>query len=558
MPFLLKKFVYVLFIFLNLLYNKVMKLLSELKVKPNYSEKDIFVAIRKKYGVLESEILRYDIVRESLDARKKPEIFIILNVAVEPKKSADKKLAKCSDIVVVHEGIECEKMEYLGKNPVIVGFGPAGMFAGLYLAKKGLKPIILEQGKPVYERQKDVDKFWNKCVLNEKSNVQFGEGGAGTFSDGKLASNVANAYTKMVINEFVLHGAPKDIFYSYAPHIGSDKLKEVVTNIRKNIESLGGKVLFSTEFVNFEVKNDTVSAVIAKDLVFDKEIKFETNGLILAVGHSATNVYKLLKERQIEMKQKPFAIGVRIEQSQEQINIAQYGEKNKNLPASNYKLAVHLPSGRSVFTFCNCPGGVVVASSSDKNSIVTNGMSYRARNGKNCNSAVLVNVMPEDYDNGDVLDGVEFQHKYERLAFELGGGNYHAPAEKVKDFLAGKESGFDDNMTKVQATYKPKVKFADLSKCLPKFAIESLKEALPLFDKKIKGFADDDNLLIGVETRSSAPVQIVRNENLTNGISGLYSAGEGAGFAGGITSSGADGIKIAEKMAEFLLKFEKN
>lgn len=534
-----------------------MKLLTELKVKFNYTNQDIFQAIRKKCNIFSSEILDFEIVKESLDARKKPDIFIKLNVAVSVKNSAIKKLKNCVDVEVSHAGISAENLNLAAKRPVIVGFGPAGMFAGLYLARKGLKPIILEQGKLVYERQKDVDKFWNERVLNEKSNVQFGEGGAGTFSDGKLASNVANSYTKLVINELILHGAPEEIFYSYAPHIGSDGLKQVVTNIRKDIESLGGEVLFNTEFIDFEAENGKITSVTAKNLVSSKEkIKIETDALILAVGHSAVETYKLLKEKQVKMQQKPFAIGVRIEQNQEKINIAQYGEKNKNLPASNYKLAVHLPSGRSVFTFCNCPGGVVVASSSDKNTIVTNGMSYRARDGKNCNSAVLVNVTPSDYDNGDVLDGVEFQHKYEKLAFELGGANYNAPAEKVKDFLAGVKDNFDEEMVKVQATYKPSVKFVDLSKCLPDFAVNSLKEALPLLDKKVNGFADDDNLLIGVETRSSAPVQIVRYENLTNGICGLYSAGEGAGFAGGITSSAADGIKIAEEVAKFLVEIK--
>lgn len=530
-----------------------MKLITELKVKFDYKKEDVLLAIYKKHRLLPNEILDFEIVRESLDARKKPNIFMCLNVAVNVMQSAEKKLKNLENIDVDHKGIECVKNEFLGASPIIVGFGPAGMMAGLYLAKKGLKPIILEQGKTVDERQKDVDMFFNERKLNEKSNVQFGEGGAGTFSDGKLASNVVNKYTKKVINEFILHGAPKDIFYSHAPHIGSDELKNVVVNIRKDIENLGGKIVFNTEFVDFTVKNGAITSVFAKDLVLNKKIEFKTDALILAVGHSAVNVYKLLKEKNIQMKQKPFAIGVRIEQNQKMINISQYGEENKDLPASNYKLAVHLPSGRSVFTFCNCPGGVVVASSSEKGTVVTNGMSYRARDGKNCNSAVLVNVMPEDYDNGDVLDGVIFQQKYEKLAFKLGGQNYDAPAEKVKDFLAKKAENFDENMITVQSSYRPNVKFADLSKCLPKFAADSLREALPLMDKKVKGFADGDNLLIGVETRSSAPVQIVRNENLNNGISGLFSAGEGAGFAGGITSSGADGIKIAEKLADFLL-----
>lgn len=535
-----------------MLYNQIMKLLTELKVKFNYNKNDILNAIRKKYGVFAEEIEDFEIVRESLDARQKPNIVFKLNVAVKVKKSAEKKILKCNETVVDHEGISATNIAFSSVSPVVVGFGPAGMFAGLYLAKKGLKPIILEQGKSVYERQKDVDEFWNNRVLNEKSNVQFGEGGAGTFSDGKLASNVMNNYTKKVINEFVLAGAPSDIFYSYAPHIGSDKLKEVVVNIRKQIESLGGKVLFNTEFVDFVEENRKIAEVIAQNTLNNEILNFKTDAVILAVGHSANKVYKLLKQKQVEMKQKPFAIGVRIEQSQEMINIAQYGEENKNLPASNYKLTVHLQNGRSVFTFCNCPGGVVVASSSDKNSIVTNGMSYHARDGKNANSAVLVNVTPEDYNQGDILDGVKFQQKFERLAFELGGANYNAPAEKVKDFIAGTKTNFDCNMEKVKASYRPNITLADLSKCLPDFATESLKEALPLLDKKVKGFADDDNLLIGVETRSSAPVQIVRDENLMNGIQGLFSAGEGAGFAGGITSSGADGIKIAEKVVDYL------
>ena len=529
-----------------------MKLVPEIKVKIGYNSNDVLLAIRKKCNIFAEEILKWEIVKESIDARKKPDVFVKLNVAIEVKKQALKKVQKLNDIFPNHSGFIEEKIEYNGNSPIIVGFGPAGMFAGLYLAKKGLKPIILEQGKSVYERQKDVDEFWNNRVLNEKSNVQFGEGGAGTFSDGKLASNVSNDYTKKVINEFVLHGAPEDISYSYAPHIGSDKLKEVVVNIRKKIELLGGKVLFNTEFVDYETKKGRISAVNAINLQSGEKFRIETSALILAVGHSASNVYKLLKNKGVELKQKPFAIGVRIEQSQEMINVSQYGEENKDFPASNYKLAVHLDSGRSVFTFCNCPGGVVVASSADKESIVTNGMSYRARDGKNANAALLVNVCPEDYDNGDVLDGIAFQQKYEKLAFELGGKNYNAPIEKVKDFLAGKEGGFDENMSSVQATYKPNVTFADLSKCLPDFAVSSLKEALPLLDKKVKGFADEENLLIGVETRSSAPVQILRDENLTNGIVGLYSAGEGAGFAGGITSSGADGVKIAEKVVEFL------
>ena len=531
-----------------------MKLLSELKVKINYTKEDVLCSMRKKYNLFSDEIISWEIVKESIDARKKPDVFMKLNVAVDVKKSAIKKVSKLQDVFPKHNGLDDARVDYSGKRPVVVGFGPAGMFVGLNLAKKGLKPIIIEQGKNVYDRQKDVDEFWNNGVLNEKSNVQFGEGGAGTFSDGKLASNVANEYTKLVINELVMHGAPEDIYYSHAPHIGSDKLKEVVVNVRKHIERLGGEVKFNTELVDFEIKNGKIAAVTTNDVNLCVKNIIETDALILAVGHSATNVYKLLKEKKIELKQKPFAIGLRIEQLQADINKAQYGEHCKDYPAANYKLAVHLPNGRSVFTFCNCPGGVVVASSSEKNTIVTNGMSYRARNGKNANAALLVNVVPEDYDKGDVLDGISFQHNYERLAFELGGANYSAPAEKVKDFLSGATKNFDCKLSKVQASFKPNVCVADLSKCLPDFAVESLRQALPLLENKVHGFADGENLLIGVETRSSAPVQIIRKDDLTNGIVGLYSAGEGAGFAGGITSSAADGIKISEKVIEYLQK----
>lgn len=528
-----------------------MKLLTELKVGLKYKEKDIFDAIQKKYHIFASEIEQFEIVKESLDCRKKPNVVISLNVAVTLTKKAQNKAKKLADIVVDHAGIEAEKVDFECKSPVIVGFGPAGMFAGLKLALVGLRPIILEQGKCVEERQKDVDEFWKNRNLNKYSNIQFGEGGAGTFSDGKLASNVNNSYTKKCINEFVLNGAPAGIFYSHTPHIGSDKLKDVVTNIRKKIINNGGKVIFNAKFEGFEAVDEKITRVYAKNVLTGENMQFKTDSLILAVGHSAVDVYKYLKGQNVEMKQKPFAMGVRIEQLQSDINFAQYGMTDEGLPSANYKLVEHLENGRSVFTFCMCPGGFVVASSSEEGTVVTNGMSYHARNGKNANSALLVNVLPSDFDSEDILAGVEFQHKYEKLAFELGGKNYNAPAEKVGDFLNGAKV-VDDKIGKVQPTYLPNVTFADLRKCLPDFVAESLKLALPKFDKKIKNFAHEDNVLIGVESRSSAPVQIVRNENLMNNIGGLFSAGEGAGYAGGITSSGADGLKIAEKVIEYL------
>lgn len=529
-----------------------MKLLTELKVKLNYKEKEIFDAIEKKYDLKQTDIISYVIVRESLDARKKPNIFMSLNVAVEVINQKLAKLSKCQNITPLLDGLKYEKLNLKTKRPIIVGFGPAGMFAGLTLALSGLNPIILEQGKNVDARQRDVEEFWKNKKLNKYSNIQFGEGGAGTFSDGKLTSNVSNEYTKRCINELILNGAPKEIFYSFTPHIGSDKLKEVVKNIRNKIIDNGGEVLFNMHFDNFEMEKGKLSKVFATNLFTNKEVVFETNSLILAVGHSAIDVYEILKNKKCEMQQKPFAMGVRIEGLQKDINIAQYGKDDEDLPSANYKLVEHLDNGRSVFTFCMCPGGTVVASSSEEGTIVTNGMSNYLRNGKNANSALLVNVLPSDFDSKDVLAGCEFQRKYEKLAFELGGSNYNAPIQKVGDFLNDKEK-VDEKIGKVKPTYLPNIKFAKLKNCLPDFVYESLKLALPRFNNKIKGFADDDNLLIGVESRSSSPVQILRNEmSMSISQEGLFVCGEGAGYAGGITSSAQDGVKCAENVIKYL------
>ncbi|MBQ8451991.1 MAG: hypothetical protein IJ538_04390 [Clostridia bacterium] len=530
-----------------------MILLTELKVPVNYSKSDIFKAIEKKYHLFSNEILNLDILKESIDARQKPNVIIKLNVAVDVTCGALKKLKNVDEVKVDHLGIKCEKFNFNGERPMVVGFGPSGMFAALRLALAGFKPIVVEQGKCVDERQKDIDLFWTTGKLNKFSNVQFGEGGAGTYSDGKLASNVSNEHTKKCINEFVLAGAPSEIFYSGTPHIGSDKLKTIVKNIRKKIIANGGDVWFNTKFVDYELKNGKISSVKLNDTQTGEIKIIPVSALILAVGHSAEDTYNLLLTKHVLMKQKPFAMGVRIEQSQEDINLSQFGTNDSNFPAANYKLVQHLENGRSVFTFCMCPGGEVVASSSDDGTIVTNGMSNYARDGKNANSALLVNVDPKDYDEGNVLDGVRFQRKYEKLAFELGGRNYSAPAERVEDFLKGIQNPTKLS-TKIEPTYLPKIKIADISKCLPNFVCESLKLSLPLFEKKIKNFANPENLLIGIESRSSAPVQIVRDENGMISDVGIFAVGEGAGYAGGITSSAADGLKIAEKVEKYLIR----
>ena len=418
------------------------------------------------------------------------------------------------------------------------------MFAGLALAKMGLKPLIIEQGKMVDEREKDVEEFWTSRKLNKYSNVQFGEGGAGTFSDGKLNTNLNNDYCKSVIEELAFFGAPKEITYLNKPHIGSDKLKEVVKNMREYIKSLGGQFMFSTKLSDIKIDDGRVTAIEVLDVETGESTCIKVDKLLLCVGHSARDVFSLLKEKGVNLKQKPFAMGVRIEQKQSDINLSQYGaEKIDGLANADYKLAVHLPNGRAVFTFCMCPGGEIVASSTDEGEIVTNGMSLFARDKENANSAVLVNILPEDFGSDDPLAGIWYQAKYEKLAFELGGKNFNAPAESVGSFVYGKETKTDINFS-----YRPNLTFAKIEKCLPEVVFQSLKEGLPLLNEKLRNFARDENLLVAIESRSSCPLTIVRDENFESNIKGIYPVGEGAGFAGGIVSSAQDGIKVAESI----------
>ncbi len=521
-----------------------MKLITEVKLKIDYKESDILQETAKKAKINPSFIKKYEIVKMGIDARKKPNLFYVLNVAIQVESKAVKFLKNFPDIEIDHKGLNYKKIESNNLPPVVVGFGPSGMFCALALAMAGLNPIVLEQGKDVDSRQKDVENFWNNGTLNEHSNVQFGEGGAGTFSDGKLNTTLNNFYCKKVVNEFILNGAPNEIFYKNKAHIGTDNLRVIVKNIREKIKKLGGKVIFNAKFMNFDAQNAQITNVHYCDVATGKANTIKTNCLILAIGHSAFDTFKLLKQKDIAMQKKPFAIGVRIEQPQSVINFAQYGiSKSPYLPSADYKLVEHLSNGRSVFTFCMCPGGSVVCSSSEKNSIVTNGMSNFARDENNANSALLVNVTPQDFE-GDILSGFELQHKIEKMAFDIAGKNYNAPAQSVGEFLNAKACEH------IKSSYKPNITICDISKCLPSFVVESLKLALPLFDKKIKGFANPENLLIAPETRSSCPVQFVRDQNFVCTLQGLYACGEGAGFAGGIVSSAVDGIKCAEKIME--------
>ena len=434
------------------------------------------------------------------------------------------------------------------KKFVVVGFGPSGMFAALTLARMGLNPIIIEQGKEVEEREKDIKNFFENRIINKYSNVQFGEGGAGTFSDGKLNSNLNNDYCKMVINEFYKFGAPKEITYINKPHIGSDNLKIVVKNIREHIKSLGGKFMFSNTLSDIIVKNNQIADIIIKNTQTQEEKVLRVDYLFLCVGHSARDTFKMLYNNDVEMKQKPFAMGVRIEQKQSDINLSQYGKESiDGLPNADYKLVSHLPNKRSIFTFCMCPGGQVMASSSDEGEVVTNGMSCFARDKENANSAVLINVTPEDYKSDHPLAGLDFQAKYERLAFELGGSNFNAPAESVGSFVKNKNI-----KSTINYSYRPNLTFTKIERCLPDFVSDSLKLGLPMLNQKLKNFAKDENLLIAIESRSSCPLTIIRDENFESNIKGLYPVGEGAGYAGGIMSSAQDGIKVAMKVYEKL------
>lgn len=520
-----------------------MKLIPEVKLPYSAPQDELIGAVAKKAKIKVSDIVRYEIVKMGIDARKKPQILFVYNVAIDVKNGAKGKLERFDDVDVVHKGLEYSKCSKVCKSPVVVGFGPSGMFCALALALAGLKPIVLEQGKPADQRLQDVEHFWKTGELNEHSNVQFGEGGAGTFSDGKLNTTLNNEYCKKVINELILCGAPKDIYYKNKAHIGTDNLIQVVQNIRKKIEKLGGKVVFNAKFTNFGVQNAQINSVSYINLQEQKECKIYTNCLVLAIGHSAHGTFKMLKNSSVQMRKKPFAVGVRIEHPQKIINMSQYGiEHSPHLPSADYKLVAHLPNGRSVFTFCMCPGGKVIASASEKHSIVTNGMSNYARDGQNANSALLVNVTPQDFE-GDVLAGFELQRKIEQTAFKIAGNNYCAPAMSVGEFL-----GENAPKTTIKSTYLPHISMCNIKECLPNFVVESLQQALVVFDQKIHGFADAQNLLIAPETRSSCPVQFNRNADYTCTFCGLYACGEGAGYAGGIVSSAVDGIKCAENI----------
>lgn len=493
--------------------------IHQIKLNIDDSHDDFEKAIKKKLKKRDLVISDISIVKESIDARKKPDVKLVYSLDF----SCDEKLPLDE---AVPRSYEVPKAGKDRKRPVIAGFGPCGMFAGLVLAEAGMKPIIIERGQAVDERMRAVDEFWNSGKLDPESNVQFGEGGAGTFSDGKLTTGIKDVRIFKVLQEFVEAGADEDILYKQKPHIGTDRLVEIVKNIRHKIEALGGEVRFSTKLEN--ITTETIDGRKMLKSVETNNGTIETDRLILAIGHSARDTFKMLYEKGFPMEQKPFSIGVRIEHPQEMINRAQYGDPGlaEKLGAADYKLNHRCENGRGVYTFCMCPGGHVINASSEAETAVTNGMSNSGRDSEFANSGLLVDVRTDDFGSDHPLAGVEFQRKYEKLAFEMGEG-------KLPKTFYGK----------FRTEEKDRVRCS-----LPRFAAESIIEAMPYLGKKLKGFDSDEAIMTAVETRSSSPVRIKRGEDMQTSVAGVYPAGEGPGYAGGIMSAAVDGIRAAEKI----------
>lgn len=581
--------------------------IHEIKLKPGEDIASIPKYIEKKLGLKWLVIDRWQLIKESVDARDKADIRLVYSVDFTVSALKDKRetaSAKPGEITALEqevltagekrrlkiaaapdmryrfatEDLICEPggpedhRETLKKPPVVVGFGPCGMFAALLLAQMGYRPLVLERGKAIDDRVLDVERFWREGVLDMDSNVQFGEGGAGSFSDGKLTTQIKDKRIRKVLEELAAAGGGEELLYRQKPHVGTDVLRDVVKNIRHEIIRLGGEIQFDTCLTEILFKDgENVAKGEGSRLAALKTSrgeKIETEVAALALGHSARDTFRALYGQGIHMEQKPFSMGVRIEHPQHMINESQYGKEygQQGLDAADYKLSYRCQNGRGVYTFCMCPGGRVIASASQRGGVVTNGMSYRDRGLDNANSALLTDIRTEDFDSDHPLAGINFQERYERLAFEAGGGGYKAPAQRAGDFLArgdgavredraAREDGTarykeeNSNFAQVKPSYEPGVVWTSLDRCLPGFVAESLREALPSLGKKLSGFDRDDAVLTAVESRSSSPVRIPRSDQLMCNVHGVYPGGEGAGFAGGITSAAVDGIRIAEAIA---------
>ncbi len=510
---------------------------SNLRVKTGFSDDDLLLAAAARLRILPDALCGVRLVRLSLDARDKEDIFY--NAAVRAEVKNEERFLKLKDVEkYTPYSYPQPPVSRLVRRPVVAGSGPAGLFAALILASAGAEPILIERGEQVENRIKTVQTFQKSGILNPDSNVQFGEGGAGTFSDGKLTTGTKDHRRRKVLDEFILAGAPEEIGYLAKPHIGTDRLIDVVKNLRKKIIALGGEVRFNCKLKDLYIENGSLVGVSTSlgDI--------ETDKLILATGHSARDIFELCRRHSLLMERKPFSVGVRIEHPQSLIQRAQYG-RTRGLPPADYKAAVHLKDGRGVYTFCMCPGGEVIASASEENTVVTNGMSNFRRDGKNANSALLVSVNPDDFQNDDLFAGVRFQQKLEKQAFYMAGGGYKAPMSLVGDFLKGQKSV---SIGSIEPTYPLGVAPSDLGRLFPAFVTEALREGIPLIDRRIHSFATADAPMTGVESRSSSPLRICRGEDLQSSVRGIYPCGEGAGYAGGIMSAAVDGIRCAEEV----------
>jgi len=530
--------------------------ITELKLPLDHADEELRPALVQRLGIDSDELLDFTLFKRSYDARKKStELQFIYTIDFQVRDEAvllkrlshDKHLTAAPDVSYKVVG---QAPADLSERPLVVGFGPCGIFAGLLLAQMGFKPIILERGKEVRQRTKDTWGLWSKNVLNPESNVQFGEGGAGTFSDGKLYSQIKDPkfHGRKVLHEFVKAGAPEEILYVSKPHIGTFRLTGVVENMRQQIEALGGEVRFEQRVTDVLIEDGQLQGV---ELASGERI--DSRHVILALGHSARDTFRMLHGRGVYMEAKPFSVGFRIEHPQGLIDRARLGKYagHPKLGAADYKLVHHARNGRSVYSFCMCPGGTVVAATSEPNRVVTNGMSQYSRNERNANSGIVVGITPDEDYPGSPLAGIELQERLESHAYIMGGESYEAPAQLVGDFIAGKAS---TELGTVEPSYKPGVKLTDLADALPAFAIEAIREALPAFDKQIRGFSQHDAVLTGIETRTSSPLRITRDASMQSlNVKGLFPAGEGAGYAGGIMSAGVDGIRIAEALAKSML-----
>jgi hypothetical protein len=531
--------------------------LTELRLPLDHPEGAIEAAVRARLGLAAGELRRVQVARRAWDARKKSDIHLVysvdIEVADEPallrRAARDRTLARTlapkPDATYRHVA----RAPAAGwRRPVVIGTGPCGLFAALILAEMGFRPIILDRGKVVRERTKDTWALWRRAVLSPESNVQFGEGGAGTFSDGKLYSGIKapEAVSRKVLTEFVAAGAPEEILYVAKPHIGTFRLVTMVESLRAKIEALGGEYRFRTKVVDFAIEAGPDGARRIRGVVTEAGEMIETDHVVLAIGHSARDTFQVLFDRGVFIEAKPFSIGLRIEHPQSLIDRARFGDfaKHPLLGAADYKLVHHCGNGRSVYSFCMCPGGTVVAATSEEGRVVTNGMSQYSRAERNANAGIVVGISPERDYPGHPLAGVAFQRLWEERAFAAGGGDYRAPAQRVEDFLAGRPSRA---LGAVIPSYKPGVTPADLAACLPAVVVAAIREALPAFARRIPGFDMADAVMTGVETRTSSPIRIRRGADLQSvNTRGLYPAGEGAGYAGGIFSAAVDGIRVAE------------